>query len=213
MRKRTIRDQLRERFGLTVKSAEFALLQAAKTPLDQRTDAQRYAAAGFKARGASAAVQACRMLKKSKFQEAVAWAREELGLLAAEHEEERKTALDRRRAVELLENLGEGHLGKVLGREVVLTEERWQELPEDVIRLIKSWEVDERLDGEGNLIGRRIKFKTHDPTVALRILGQMEGWNAPIKVSDATPPELEARRAAARAELAAAIRRRRQSGD
>lgn len=204
----TIREQLEERFGLSSRAARFAVLQVGKAG-DSRSDGERYSAAGFKALGKTARTSAARLMKSASFQEALAFARAELGAIASEAAGERRLAINRARAVELLSMFAEGHLGKVLGDEMAMTPERWRDLSEDDRRLVHTLEVtSESSESAGDGSEVRFKVKLQDPLKALSQLARLEGWDAPIAFKDATPPEVKRQRAEASEALLDEIRRR-----
>lgn len=193
----TVRERLERLFGLSPRAALFAVLQVGKAG-DPRSDGERYSAAGFKATGKTARTSAARLMKSASFQAALAFARAELGAVANEVAGEKRIAMDRERAVELLSIFAEGHLGKVLGDEIAMTPERWRDLGEEDRRLVHTLQITKA----------GFKIKSQDPLKALAQLARLQGWDAPIAFRDATPPEVKRQRAEASEALLDEIRRR-----
>lgn len=183
MSEKTIRSEIRERFGLTERAAHFAFLQASKTVEDKRANWERYQAAGFKAQGAAAKANAARMLADANVQEAVAYAREKLGTHEAAMAFEFDSAKERAASLARLRRTAEGSLGKVLKGELIMTPNLWRSLSDDEKALFSELDITVGEGKDGKPRVTRIKYKLRDASRAESQMADLEGWGAP-KVID-----------------------------
>lgn len=156
------------------------------------TQPEAYALAGYT--GGSPASAAATLAHR--YRAAIDWRRDQLS---------EDSARQRLRTLRRLEAFAEGSLRHVLGDELVLTEERWRELPDEVAALVSELTVDETTTTDGARV-RKVKIKLEPRQAAEALRAKLFGWLAPKKLEhDFTDAET------AREKLEEALRRRREA--
>ena len=165
----TLRTRCRKLFRLTPIQLTFAWRQV--TEKESGTASYVAALAELGRTTKSPEVQASKMLKLPKAQEAMAWFRRELGILAGESAEETSAALRRAKILRFLEAVLDGNLDDVFPEGLTL---EWRELPREVkalIRKIKRIPIVEK----GEVIDYREEIELHDPLRAADTINKMDG--------------------------------------